>query len=90
MSVHVRDMTALKMTHSQVAAQFEDGHFTVHKCNHAFSGIAFDQAHEQNNAIVKGDIGAVGLFQNEDPLTKWMVNKMDGKWSRNCSYPCRV
>ena len=46
-------------------------HFTVHKSNHAFSAIALDQAHEQNNAIVKGDGGAVGLFQNEDALTKW-------------------
>eukprot|EP00794_Sanderia_malayensis_P001933 gene1933-2197_t len=35
---------------------------------------AIDQGHEQNNAIAKGDGGAVGLFQNEDALTKWMVN----------------
>eukprot|EP00112_Aurelia_sp_Birch-Aquarium-sp1_P025733 Seg873.8 transcript_id=Seg873.8/GoldUCD/mRNA.D3Y31 product="hypothetical protein" protein_id=Seg873.8/GoldUCD/D3Y31 len=69
MSVHVRDMSALKMTHPQVAAAFEDGHFTVHKSNHAFSAVAIDRAHEQNNAIVKGDGGAVGLFQNEDALT---------------------
>ena len=62
MSVHVRDMASLKMTHPQVAVAFEDGHFTVHKSNHAFSAIALDQAHEQNNAIVKGDCGAVGLF----------------------------
>ena len=74
MSVHVRDMAALKMTHPQVAAAFEDGHFTVNKSNHAFSAVAIDQAHEQNNATVKGDGGAVGLFQNEDALTKWMVS----------------
>eukprot|EP00794_Sanderia_malayensis_P001833 gene1833-2057_t len=74
MSVHVRDMAALKMPHPQVAAAFEDGHFTVHKSNHAFSAVAIDQGREQNNAIVKGDGGAVGLFQNEDALTKWMVS----------------
>ena len=74
MSVHVRDMAALKMTHPQVAAAFEDGHFMVNKSNHAFSAVAIDQAHEQNNATVKGDGGAVGLFQSEDALTKWMVS----------------
>ena len=74
MSVHARDMAALKMAHPQVAAAFEDGHFTVQKSKHAFSAVAIDQAHEQNNEIVKGDGGAVGLFQNEDSLTKWMVS----------------
>ena len=69
MSVHVRERTALKMTHPQVAAAFEDGYFTVHKSNHAFSAIALDQAHKENNAIVKGDGGAEGQFQNEDALT---------------------
>eukprot|EP00112_Aurelia_sp_Birch-Aquarium-sp1_P004719 Seg1536.1 transcript_id=Seg1536.1/GoldUCD/mRNA.D3Y31 product="hypothetical protein" protein_id=Seg1536.1/GoldUCD/D3Y31 len=68
MPVHVRDMSALKMTHPQVAAAFEDGQFTVHKVDHAFSAVAIDQAHEKDNAIVKGDGGAVGLFQNEDAL----------------------
>ena len=38
MSVHVRDMTALKMTYPQVAAAFEDGHFTVHKSNSSNQG----------------------------------------------------
>ena len=30
------------------------------KTAHSFSALAIDQAHEQNNASVKGDGGAVG------------------------------
>ena len=37
---------------------------------HVFSGIAIDQAHEQNNASVKGD-GAVGLTENTAALRRW-------------------
>lgn len=40
------------------------GKFTVKKTKHAFSAIALDQAHEQNNAFVKGDGRAVGLTKN--------------------------
>ena len=39
-----------------------------------FSGIAIDQAHEQNNASVKGDCGAVGLTENSAALRRWMVS----------------
>ncbi len=38
-----------------------------------FSSMAIDQAHEQHNAIVKGDGGAVGLTQNPEALKRWMV-----------------
>ena len=38
----------------------------------AFSAIAIDQAHEQNNAAVKGDGDAVGLTENLAPK-RWMV-----------------
>ena len=33
-----------------------------------FSSIAIDQAHEQNNAMVKGEGGAVGLTENPNAL----------------------
>ena len=39
-----------------------------------FSGIAIDQAHEQNNASVTGDGGAVGLSENPAALRCWMVS----------------
>ena len=35
--------------------------------------MPLDQAHEQNNACVKGDGGAVGLTDNPSALRHWMV-----------------
>ncbi|VDI42239.1 Hypothetical predicted protein, partial [Mytilus galloprovincialis] len=35
--------------------------------------MAIDQAHEQNNACVKADGGAVGLTENPGALRRWMV-----------------
>ena len=49
------------------------GHFVVQKSSQPFSSIALEQAHEHNNESVKGDGGAVGLFQREDSLLKWMI-----------------
>ena len=39
-----------------------------------FSSIAIDQAHEQNNAMVKGEGGAVGLTENPNALRRWMLS----------------
>ena len=36
--------------------------------------MAIDQAHEQNNAMVKGDGGAVGLTENPSALRRWMIS----------------
>jgi len=44
------------------------GNFTVKKTANKFSSMAIDQAHEQNNEMVKGDGGAVGLMQNQAAL----------------------
>ena len=38
-----------------------------------FSANPLDQAHEQNNAYVKGDGGAIGLTDNATALRRWMV-----------------
>ncbi len=35
--------------------------------------MAIEQAHEQNNATLKGDGGAIGLIQNESALWKWTL-----------------
>jgi len=35
--------------------------------------MPIDQAHEQNNAAIKGDGGAVGLTDNPSALQRWMV-----------------
>ena len=37
-----------------------------------FSGCAIDQAHEQNNASVKGDGGVVDLTENPAALRRWV------------------
>ena len=57
-------MAELPNRHPLVAKQFNNGKFVVHKTRWIFSGIPIDQAHERNNAIVKGDGGAVGLTDN--------------------------
>ena len=50
------------------------GNFVVKKLKHAFSAIVIDHAHEQNNAKVKWDVGAVGLTENPAALYHWMVS----------------
>jgi len=45
----------------------------LHKSTRPFSAIAIDHVHEHNNAVVKGDDGAIGLTQNPRTLLRWMV-----------------
>ena len=45
----------------------------MHKSTRPFSAIAIDHAHKQNNAVVKGDGGAIGLTQNPRALLRRMV-----------------
>ena len=51
--VHPRDMAALQMKHPGVARKCVAGNFTVRKTKNVFSSIPIDQAHEQNNALIK-------------------------------------
>ena len=67
-------MVFLHDKHPGVFAQCRKGNFVVKKTTHVFSGIAIVQAHEQNNASVKGDGGAVGLTENPAALRRWMVS----------------
>ncbi|KAG1692634.1 Lysosome membrane protein 2 [Nymphon striatum] len=71
--VHLKDMAELTTKHPDVAKKFKESHFTVQKTQRAFSSIPIDQAHEQNNACIKGDGGAVGLTDNPSALRRWMV-----------------
>ena len=59
--VHLRDMAELPNRQPDVAKEFNSGKFAVHKTRRVFSSIPIDQAHEQNNALIKGDEGAVDL-----------------------------
>ena len=58
-------MAELSTKHPEIAAAFYEGKFVVNKTNSVFS---VDQAHEQNNALIKGDGGAVGLTSNPSAL----------------------
>ncbi|KAJ8027926.1 hypothetical protein HOLleu_30023 [Holothuria leucospilota] len=72
--IHIRDMVSLKKLNPDVYAEFLKGKFVVKKSKRVFSAVAIDQAHEQNNASVKGDGGAVGLTENPAALRRWMVS----------------
>ena len=72
--VHIRDMVALRDIHPTAFSEFVNGKFVVKKTTRRFSAISIDQAHEQNNALVKGDGGAVGLTENPAALHRWMVS----------------
>ena len=72
--VHLRDMRSLDQKVPHVASEFKKGMFTVNKTLKRFSAIAINQAHEQNNAMVKGEGGAVGLMENRNALHRWMLS----------------
>ena len=72
--MHLRDLISQKEYHPSIHEQFMIGNFTVRKSERVFSAIAIDQAHEQNNASVKGDGGAVGLTENPAALHRRMVS----------------
>ena len=71
LSVHLSDMASLQKCHPDVYAEFIKGKFVVNNSEHA---IALDQAHEQSNALVKGDGGAINLTSNSAALHRWMVS----------------
>jgi hypothetical protein len=62
MPIHIRDMKSLP---EPIKVEFEKkGHWVLSKTSDNFSYIPVDQAHEQENKIVKGAGGAVGLTEN--------------------------
>ena len=71
--VHLRDMVSLNDNHPGVFAEFRKGMF-CEETAHVFSDIAIDQAHQQNNASVKGDGGAMGLTEYPAALRRWILS----------------
>ncbi len=67
-------MISLEQSHPSIYAEFAKRNFIVKKSKRSFSAISIDQAHEQNNAIVNGDGGAIGLTENSTALHQWMVS----------------
>jgi len=72
--VHIRDMECLETEIPAVATELKKGNFVVNKTNPAFFSLPIDQAHKQNNKIVKGDGGAIGLAESSTQLLCWMVS----------------
>ncbi len=64
---------SLRTKHPDVASEFHKGNFVIHKSRRDFSAMAIDQAHEQYNAVIKGDVGAIGLTEDPAALRRWMV-----------------
>lgn len=73
LSVHVSDLQELPSDAMDVHRAFLDGNFVTQKSTRKFSAMAHDQIHEQQNAIVKGDGGVIGITENEAALRRWMV-----------------
>ena len=69
--VHIRDMESLP---TSIQEEFEEhGHWVVSKTTNRFSSMPIDQAHEQNNDLIKGSGGVVGLTDNPSAFKKWMI-----------------
>ena len=71
--VHIQDMATLQTKLPEIFSHFVSGNFVIHKTQRKFSAISIDQAHEQNNALIKGDGGAVGLTENPAAFQRWMT-----------------
>ena len=60
--IHIRDMKSLPLS---IAREFQrQGQWVLSKTGNTFSAIRFDQAHEQENKVIKSAGGAVGLTEN--------------------------
>ena len=66
-------MANLSDMHPEIVNVFNAGHFSAQKTSRLFSAIALEQAHEQVNACIKGDGGAVGLTDDPNALQCWMI-----------------
>ena len=67
--IHVRDMKSL----SDDIKGYLEKCWVLRKTQSKFSCIPIDQGHEQNNELVKGCGGAVGLTENPIAFRRWMV-----------------
>ncbi|XP_068756859.1 uncharacterized protein [Montipora capricornis] len=67
--IHIRDMKCLPGPVQQILREC----WVISKSSNTFSSIPIDQAHEQNNARVKGSGGAVGLTESPVAFRRWMV-----------------
>ena len=63
----------LEINHPNIYSEFQKSNFPISNSNTHFSNISIDHAHEQLNALIKGDGGAVGLTENDAALNRWTI-----------------
>lgn len=63
-------MKLLHVLSPSTKAKFREGQYVVYKKFNKFSALAIDHAHEQNNALIKLDGGAVGLTESPRALRR--------------------
>ncbi|GFS26657.1 hypothetical protein ElyMa_007060800 [Elysia marginata] len=71
-SIHFRDMKSLPSTTMNEFIHHK--HWVLSKTDNKFSSIPFDQPLEQENKLVKGSGGVIGITQNPSALRKWMLS----------------
>lgn len=67
--IHIRDMRSVPGT---ILEEFRRC-WVLQKSRNVFSCMALDQAHEQNNYLLKGSGGIIGLTENPASLRRWIV-----------------
>ena len=72
-TVHLYDLINLPSTSPYLYKCFSDGYFAFQKTNRKFSLMGIDQAHEQNNVVIKGMGGATSVLNKDDEsgLARW-------------------
>ena len=70
-------MVQLSQKHPQLYAEFLKGNFVVQRSARKFSLISKDQSHEQSNKNLQAHDGAVGLYENPEALTLFMLVSPD-------------
>lgn len=67
--IHIRDMRSIPGT---ILEEFRRC-WVLQKSRNVFSCMPLDQAHEQNNDLLKGSGGIIGLTENPASLRRWIV-----------------
>ena len=81
LTVFIKDLEQLN---PEVLNAFKKGYFTVKPGKIIFSNIRINQAHEQNNKLVKIHGGAIGIMVNPNALLRWAVKRpVDAELCRN-------
>ena len=72
-TVRLCDLVNLPTTSPYLYKCFSDGYFAFQKSNKKFSMMRIDQAHQQNNAVIKGMGGATSVLYKDDEsgLARW-------------------